>query len=82
MTSNHRHPTITAASKARNAFQRDNLATAKGWANRSDLSGFTLAELTTARACVARSPAAHLPLYSSERMAFRKLSAELDRRGA
>ena len=75
-----RIPTIAATSEARNAFGRDSLTTAKGWAGRSDITGYTTSEIKIAHKIMLASKEALRPFYSAERVAYTKLSAELLRR--
>ena len=79
-TTQHRRPTIAAASTARNAFGREILTTAKGWAARSDLSSYANGEIEAAYALLLKSEQALRPFYSAERTAYCKLRAEMERR--
>ena len=79
-TIQNRPPSIAATSTARNAYGREALTSAKGWASRSDLSSYTNEEIGKAHGILLGIAQALKPFYSPERVAYRKLSAELQRR--
>ena len=77
----NRTPRIAAPSNARNAFGHGHPSVGKVWANRADLSSYTNDEIHNAHALLLTNAQALRPFYSPERVAFRRLAGEVQRRG-